>query len=318
MPTLDDRARGPREPRGNDPVLRPLLASAEPCSRDAALEQLFRAAEPVMEAVAGHYRRRGMLDPSEAEDVVSTVRVRLMLKLQRLAAGEGDPIATFDGYVARLAYNAVNDVFRGRHPQRAMLKKRLREIAVRDRRFAIDQRPGGAVCRLRSQDGGPVAPVSVVPLPDDIGNALEALLRAAGGPLLLNDVLAELYTAAAERAPAIVDADTPLLRLQRREDLAALWGEIVLLPLQQRSALLLNLRAESGGNAIALFVLLGVTTFDGLAQSLGMAAEELAALWSTLPLDDLTLAARLGVTRQQIINFRKAARKRLARRRGRQ
>jgi hypothetical protein len=35
-------------------------------------------------------------------------------------------------------------------------------------------------------------------------------------------------------------------------------------------ALLLNLRAEGGGNAVALLVLLGVTTFDGLAQSLAM------------------------------------------------
>jgi hypothetical protein len=40
----------------------------------------------------------------------------------------------------------------------------------------------------------------------------------------------------------------------------------------------------------------------------------LSALWDQLPLDDLSIAARLGVTRQQVINLRKAARARLARR----
>src|SRR4051794_25774120 len=131
MPTLDERARDPRALAENDPVLHRLLGSADPCARDAALEELFRAAAPVMEAVAGYYRRRGMLDASESDDVVSTVRVRLLAKLRRLAGGEGEAISTFAGYVARLTYNAVNDVFRGRHPQRAVLKKRLREMAVR-------------------------------------------------------------------------------------------------------------------------------------------------------------------------------------------
>ena len=121
----------------------------------------------------------------------------------------------------------------------------------------------------------------------------------------------------AEASPAPgVDSDTPLIRLERREDLASLWNEIVLLPLPQRIALLLNLRGGGSGSAIALLVLLGVTTFDALAAALAMTGEELAAIWSALPMDDLTIAERLGVSRQQVINLRQSARKRLGRRRG--
>jgi DNA-directed RNA polymerase specialized sigma24 family protein len=317
MPALDKRARDPRALTENDRLLQPLLESSDRRALDAALEDLFRRAQPAIDAVIGHYRRRTMLDFTECEDVASTVRVRLLLKLQRLARGESEPIATYEGYVARLTYNAVNDVFRGRHPQRAVLKKRLREIALRDPRFAIETTVHGVVCRLNEQASDAVAAPVTVALPSDVGDALETLLRAAAGPLLLDDVLAALQPAGAE-SPAVggVDPDTPLRRLQRREDVASLWNEILLLPPQQRSALLLNLRGGGSGSAIALLVLLGITTFDALAAALAMTAEELAAIWGALPLDDLTIAERLGITRQQVINLRKSARRRLERRRG--
>ena len=69
-----------------------------------------------------------------------------------------------------------------------------------------------------------------------------------------------------------------------------------------------------GVNAITLLIVLGVTTVDNIAPIVGMTAPELAGVWNELPLDDLTIAERLGVTRQQVINLRKAARERLARR----
>jgi hypothetical protein len=45
-----------------------------------------------------------------------------------------------------------------------------------------------------------------------------------------------------------------------------------------------------------------------------MPAQEFAKLWNNLPLEDTTIAQNLGVTRQQVINLRKSARERLARR----
>jgi DNA-binding CsgD family transcriptional regulator len=117
--------------------------------------------------------------------------------------------------------------------------------------------------------------------------------------------------AAARSAPA-----TQLASVESKDTLRLVWGEIRELPVRQRCALLLNLRDGEEGNAVALLVLSGAATLAEIARTLEMPVEELAALWSRLPLDDLTIAARLGLTRQQVINLRKSARARLARRLG--
>ena len=294
-----------------------------PITDETAVEELLETAGETIEAVLRHYTRRGALDAGEAEDVASTIRVSLLTKLQQLARGEGEPIATFDGYVARLTYNAVNDVFRGRGPHRAVLKKRLRELAASDPHFALESTASGVACRLRSQSG---APVSIPGLPSslssDLRTAVEIVLRAAGGPLLLNDVVAALGShpafspPPAEGSPQITK-ESPLARLERRQEMALVWREVLLLPPPQRIALLLNLRSEGSQSILALLVLTGVTTFDALAAALEMTAEELGQIWSELPWEDLAIAARMGVTRQQVINLRKSARKRLERRSGR-
>ena len=69
-----------------------------------------------------------------------------------------------------------------------------------------------------------------------------------------------------------------------------------------------------GSNALALLMILEIATFDQVAVALELAPERLAEIWSGLPLDDNSIAALLGVSRQQVINLRRAARERLARR----
>lgn len=101
---------------------------------------------------------------------------------------------------------------------------------------------------------------------------------------------------------------------ERRTYLHRLWQEITALPPRQAAALLLNLRDAKGANAVSLLPLTGVASLRDVARILGMPAEELAALWSRLPLDDATIAVTLGLSRQQVINLRKSARQRLARR----
>ena len=51
-----------------------------------------------------------------------------------------------------------------------------------------------------------------------------------------------------------------------------------------------------------------------IAAALEIPERDLARLWPDLPLDDLWIAARMGITRQQVINLRKSGRARLARR----
>jgi RNA polymerase sigma factor (sigma-70 family) len=99
-----------------------------------------------------------------------------------------------------------------------------------------------------------------------------------------------------------------------RSALLAVWREIDLLPPRQRIALLLGLRDENGSAIASLLILLRIATFDELAAAVELGRDELAAIWDQLPLPDLVIAERLGLTRQQVINLRKSARDRLGRR----
>jgi RNA polymerase sigma factor (sigma-70 family) len=101
---------------------------------------------------------------------------------------------------------------------------------------------------------------------------------------------------------------------ERRVYLKRLWDEITELPTRQRAALLLNLRDEGGRGIVDLWIIVGIATPEAMAEALSMETEEFAELWKQLPLDDNRIAAQLGLTRQQVINLRKSARERLARR----
>ena len=115
------------------------------------------------------------------------------------------------------------------------------------------------------------------------------------------------------RGRAPVDA---VERIDQRRRVERLWIEIQELPIAQRIALLLNLRDDMGMSALVTLPALGVASMRQIAVALEMAAEELAGLWGRLPLSDLEIAARLSLQRQQVINLRKSARQRLARRTG--
>jgi hypothetical protein len=81
-----------------------------------------------------------------------------------------------------------------------------------------------------------------------------------------------------------------------------------------RTVLLLNLRGPDGRDVVGLLPATGVASLRDMAQALEMTVEELAELWNDLPLEDRRIALRLGITRQQVINLRASARRRLARR----
>jgi hypothetical protein len=95
--------------------------------------------------------------------------------------------------------------------------------------------------------------------------------------------------------------------------LQRLWEIIAGLPVGQRIALLLNLRGDQGDSPVTLFPLIGVASIEQIAGMLEMPFPELAAMWGRLPLGDQEIAERLALTRQQVINLRMSARKRLTR-----
>lgn len=161
---------------------------------------------------------------------------------------------------------------------------------------------------------------------------LPALFDYVGEPVELDDLVAALAEVwgvreqqqaeparEGDEGPAGVEllaATQPDLadELSQRLYLARLWQELLELPVRQRAALLLNLRDAQGASAVELFVITGVASPRDIAGAVGLGAEEFAALWNGLPLEDRTIAELLGATRQQVINLRKCARERLARR----
>lgn len=113
----------------------------------------------------------------------------------------------------------------------------------------------------------------------------------------------------------IADNRDPIsIETERRHQLQRIWAEIKELPPRQRAALLLNLRDEGGRGIVDLWIIIGITTPEAMAQALSMETEQFAQVWKDLPLDDNQIAQLLGLTRQQVINLRKSARERLGRR----
>jgi hypothetical protein len=144
---------------------------------------------------------------------------------------------------------------------------------------------------------------------DRLAAALAAALGIADArPAERRDDQRDPLDEVADSAPAIGEV------LEDREALRHVWDEVVELPPRQRAALLLNLRDPEGGAVLQTLPATGVVSLAAIAEALQMRRDELARLWDDLPLDDLSIAARMGLTRQQVINLRKAARARLARR----
>jgi DNA-directed RNA polymerase specialized sigma24 family protein len=318
----------------NDPLLGPLLAAESEAARDASLGQLAARAQEIVDDVLS--RRGQSMTADEAKDVGSTVMLRLIERLQRAGKSEACAIGRFDDFVATLTYHVIYDLLRRRFPERARLKNRLRYVVTRDPRLASWPSPSGTLAGLSAWKGtalyrplaitrGDASPAMLDA--NDPARAVTSIVQRAGGPVLFDDLvrLTALFWDVREvelvrtdiRTDVQADVtseDLPLQRMESRQTLEQIWREVRALQPRQRAALLLNLRDTDGENAVPLLVTLGTATIDEVSAAIGLTTGELATIWNELPLSDLRIAAILGVTRQQVINFRKAARERLARR----
>jgi hypothetical protein len=314
----------------NDERLGPFIAAGDDHARAVAVEGILSLARPTIRGVLGHARTT-VLRAEDIEDIESSVDLRLFRRLETARLYEDDCIRSLDEFVATLTYNVIYDVMRRRFPERTRLKNRLRYLFTHDPRFALwqgdaamlcgptkwrDRAPADARHGITRENASPAMLARDAP-----ADALLALFERTRAPLPLEQVIdlaAELWSitdAALPIAAELADeAPTPLDRVQSRQYLTALWKEIVQLRPQQRTALLLNLRDHDGGNALGHLLAAGIATMEDIARAVGMSREELAAVWDGLPMADAVIAETLSLTRQQVINLRKAARERLARR----
>jgi RNA polymerase sigma factor (sigma-70 family) len=285
----------------------------------------------------------------EAEDVYGDVIVQL---LERLREFKSSPVAkaigNFRSFVAVITYNVCYEYLRRKHPQRHSLKNKLRYFLTNQDGFALWQNENKQwLCGFRAwQQRSRTEPIHrLLDTPEAIEQAglsrdasrwnladlLAAIFNWAGAAIKLDelvDLVANLRGIKEHKEHLLSGEDESVDMQERipdpRADVASqvdqrmylerLWTEICQLLPRQRAALLLNLRDTEGRDVIALFPLTGIATVRQIARSLEMPAEQFAALWNDLPLDDATIGRHLGITRQQVINLRKSARQRLARR----
>jgi hypothetical protein len=162
-----------------------------------------------------------------------------------------------------------------------------------------------------------------------LADAVAAIFNHAGGPIEFDELVSAIAVLqgisdqpieslaededAGASMPSSGEPDQAW-RMEKRMFLQRLWDELQQLPLNQRSALLLNLKDASGFGCITLFPATGIATVRQLAGVLQISVESFAQVWNDLPLEDSKIAELLGLTRQQVINARKSGRERLARR----
>jgi RNA polymerase sigma factor (sigma-70 family) len=309
-----------------DQVLESFLASSDETAAEERLGDLLaQHAAPLVRRVVA--RRLGS-SFGDIEDVCSQVMLQLMLRLrQEKADASLAGIDAFASYVATAAQHGCDHYIRAKYPLRWRLRNRIRYVLEHDARFAVWKAADGSwMCGLAEWRSRPAsgAPRSIEPptgIPKQhVRELLAHLFQPGGSPLELSAVVDE--AASVWGVPLRQHDDTRSLeavsdrepradvRLEQRGRLERVWTQIRELPLRQRHAILLNLRDD----AITLFLTTGAASLREIAASLELPVEDFAVLWNELPLPDNAVAARLGCTRQQVINLRMAARKRLAHR----
>jgi hypothetical protein len=338
----------------NDTLLIPFVQVADESEAQRLLAELITEhATPLIKAIIRRklqsYTTRA--HAQEIEDIQSAAALQLLTRLRACQEEpERLPVTDFRGCVIGIAQHVCYDHLRRKFPQRHALKSRLRYLLTHQAGLALwedaeqellcgyaawqtrkaARAPQAEIMRLRENlsllrlEQAP-APATTLELSLAVFNfigqpvALDELTEVIAALQGVKDQTVSLDEEPEAGAPSVakrlvspaVSAET---RAVQRDSLARLWAEICELPIKQRSALLLNLKDASGNGLLKLLPQTGAATLAQIARALEMSEIELAQLWEELPLEDNIIAARLKLTRQQIINLRKSARERLTRR----
>lgn len=329
------------------------LGSDDGTESDLLLRLIREHAQPIINLIIRTKLRvslsssEGSSQNQDALEVAGDVRATILAELQSLKAGEpGRAISNFQNYVALKTYSACADYFRAKNPQRRHLKDVLRYHLKQNPAFALwetkDKRWLCGMQAWRSEEQhtcrsdhsqlllterlfvsdtngiSQLAPAELLTtIFESVGHpiAFDHLVSIAATGWGIRDQPTESLNQDGNEGGGLIDSAARVdLVIEQRLYLQRLWTEVGQLPPLQRSALLLNLRDAQGGSVIAFIPHLGIASKQEIAEMLSMSNEEFLTLWNELPLEDLRIADLLGVTRQQVINLRKTARERLARR----
>jgi hypothetical protein len=333
----------------SDSMLAPFLTAKSESISDELLRAIIdEHADPIIKKILRSKLRvslngRGTQQNQDALEIAGDMRASIISTLRALRQNPNQTaIANFSDFVAIKTYSACADYFREKHPQRWRLKSLLRRRLLQNPRFTLwqaeDKRWYAGFSRpevTRSAAEEPDASESVTHPTDGKLSAaqmksdefLGLLFERSSQPIVFDDIVkiaAESWHIHDPPTESIDDSerDDQLTSSEPRVDLALeqrlffeqVWLEVCQLPVLQRAALLLNLRDSRDGGVISFLPFVGVASKEELARLLEMPYQDFQKLWNELPLDDSRIAQMFGITRQQVINLRKTARERLARR----
>lgn len=282
--------------------------------------------------------RSGGWPLDDGDDVVADAMLTLVERLQASRTNpDRPPIENFAGYTASVVHSACAHQIRRRYPERARLKNRLRYVFSSNPRLALWTLDGEVTCglalwrdrhadraaervlqQLVEQRPRPWGALAKTGLTSAVVDLVTSIGAAVDFDVFVGVVASASGVLEPQRGgePSTLPSQQPShdTVIDQRRSLERIWKEVQDLPVRQRIALLLNLRDAAGVGILWLLPVTGIATIRHIARVLEIPEAEFARLWRDIPLDDATIGARMGCNRQQVINLRMAARKRLTNR----
>lgn len=304
----------------------------------------------VVRSPAGICTRRNLdwayTEMQDVQDIVGDVNVKVLERPRRLKElPDEDAINDFRGYVAVVAYRALYDFWRAKYSNRNRLRSKLYYILTHHPDLAIWQGVRRlSICGFSRWLGQRLPPnaawingvredperlINGAPTNKDMVQLVCWAFTNAQAPIYLDDLVTfaagvlKVSDEGSDRhvqldhlkaSDLIVSYNDSTEREALRPLLKQIWQEIVRLPLGQRVALLLANRDTDRTSIAFLLSETDIATMREIGNAVDASPDEFAMLLAELPLSDNTLSKRLGVTRQQVINYRVSARRRLKRR----
>lgn len=321
----------------NDSALLPFLKSdgdAEIALSELLLQKIQPVIEKTLRAKMHVSLRPDDFSPhnQEALEIAGEAKLLMVAELDKLNS-HGKTIQNLNSYVTSVTINAYREYLRKKYPRRQQLKNKLRYLLTHHPNFALVETENGWICgnthevSVKKLSSLETIQTEIAPKIRHLRESsqtielVKTIFETAASPIFFNDLLAIIAETQgikdkAETLPEkkVSVEEKTLNELEGRENLRLIWKEIGALPVRHRIALLLNLRDKQGDCLIFSFPLLRIASVRQIAETLGFAAEEFAAVWRELPWSDDKIAGYLGLTRQQVINLRQSARARLSRR----
>lgn len=336
--------------KGNLDALLSEFVQACPADADRALEMLYLyGIEPTASSIIR--KKLGVSLRNEDDgvmnqvglDLLSDVKVTLLPAIRKIRdSHQQEPFGNFFGYVKAATLNAYRQHLRAKYPNRRRLRNKIRYILTRHKGFGLwmdaDGEWVGGLSEWRRLETATVMQLSeeaedALPATNEnlennraILAQLAAVFAECGAPLPIEVIVSILYRSMDISEPQTLSASDSSFEEIRspaediaekfdiRQTLQRVWAEVSDLPIRHRRALLLNLTDSRGNDIIALLPRLGIASVRAIAGVLEYSPEEFAKLWPKLPLDDHSVAALMGLSRQQVINLRQSARASLSRR----